>query len=848
MRGGNTRNLFLTLRISGMMLPARWEAFAQDLRYAVRGLKSRPGFTIGVILTLALGIGANAAMFSVVDRLLLRPPPLLKSPERVHRVYLANMYRGKEFKNGAVQYARFADLTRWTTSFDRTAEFTTRELAIGVGTDAHEMTVGAVSANFFGCFDAPPVLGRYFTSAEDTTPTGAAVAVLSYGLWQTRYGASRDILGETLQVGATLYTIIGVTPRGFAGLWPGKPPAVYVPITAYGAESGANLGLRGESWWQTYHWTWASMLVVRKPGVTVADAEADLTAAYKRSYLAALASSPHMPPIEVERPRAIAGSVLEQRGPNASAETKVATWLTGVAAIVWLIACANVANLLLARALHRRREIAVRLALGVSRGRLAVQLLTESLLLALLGGGAGLLVAQWGGTILRTELLRNTAGAGVVSDPRSLLFVGIAVLLTGFGTGLAPILQTRRVDLTQDLKAGVREGGVQRSRLRAGLLVFKGALSVVLLVGAGLFVRSLQHVKHVRLGYDPDSVLVIDLRMRGVQLDSAHRVALRRQLLASALAIPGVAHVSRQVTMPFWSTWNEDLHVAGIDSVDRLGEFDLNAVSTDYFPTMGTRLLAGRAITDQDAGGAPRVMVVSTSMARVLWPDHDPLGACVRIGGDTVPCTTVVGVAEDIKSRSLGDEPAYFYYLSADQFSPDGGGLFVRIRDAARARETVRRALQPFMPGPSYVTVTPVSDAVSGETQSWRLGAMLFTVFGLLALVLAAIGLYSVIAYNVAQRTHEMGVRIALGAGMRDLVRLVLTEGVVLAGFGVALGTVIALIVGRWVAPLLFEESPRDPAVFVFVAATLLAVALVSSLAPARRAGRVDPMQALRSE
>jgi len=343
-------------------------------------------------------------------------------------------------------------------------------------------------------------------------------------------------------------------------------------------------------------------------------------------------------------------------------------------------------------------------------------------------------------------------------------------------------------------------------------------------------------------------VLVIDLRMRGVQLDSAHRVALRRQLLASALAIPGVAHVSRQVTMPFWSTWNEDLHVAGIDSVDRLGEFDLNAVSTDYFATMGTRLLRGRAITDQDAGGAPRVMVVSTSMAHVLWPDHDPLGACIRIGGDTVPCTTVVGVAEDIKSRSLGDEPAFFYYLSADQFNPDGGGLFVRIRDAARARETVRRALQPIMPGPSYVTVTPISDAVSGETQSWRLGATLFSVFGLLALVLAAIGLYSVIAYNVAWRTHEMGVRVALGAGMRDIVRLVLTEGVVLAGLGVALGTVIALIVGRWVAPLLFEESPRDPAVFVFVAATLLAVALVASLAPARRAGRVDPMQALRSE
>ena len=831
-----------------MRLPARWEAFAQDVRYAVRGLKSRPGFTIGVVLTLALGIGANAAMFSVVDRLLFRPPPFLKSPDRVHRVYLAGVYRGKEFINGGVQYARYADLTRWTTSFDHTAEFTSRQLAIGVGTDAREMTVADVSASFFGFFDAPPTLGRYFTTAEDTTPTGAPVVVLGYGLWQIRYGGSRDVLGETLQIGATLYTVIGVAPRGFAGLWPGKPPAVYIPITAYGAEAGATLRLQGETWWTTYHWTWATMLVARKADVGVAAAEGDLTAAYRRSYLAAAPSSPHMPPIDVERPRAIAGSVLAERGPNASAETKVATWLTGVAAIVWLIACANVANLLLTRALHRRREIAVRLALGVSRGRLGAQLLTESLLLALAGGAVGVLVAQWGGAVLRSELLRDTAGAGVVADPRSLLFAGIAALLTGLGTGLAPILQTRRADLTQDLKAGEREGAVHRSRLRAGLLVFKGALSVVLLVGAGLFVRSLQHVRQLHLGYDPDSVLIVDLRMRGVQLDSAHAVALRRQLLATAQEIPGVSHVSRQVTMPFWDTWNEGLHVAGIDSVDRLGDFYLNAVSSDYFPTMGTRLLRGRAITEQDAGGAPHIMVVSESMARVLWPGRDPLGECVRIGGDTVPCSTVVGVAEDIKSHSLGDEAAYFYYLSAQQFSPDAGGLFVRVRDAAAAREQVRRALQPLMPGPSYVTVTPIADAVNGETQSWRLGATLFTVFGCLALVLAAIGLYSVIAYNVARRTHEMGVRVALGAGMRDLVGLVLTEGVVLAGAGVVLGTGIALIVSRWVAPLLFQESPRDPVVFVTVAVTLLAVALAASLGPARRAGRVDPMRALRSE
>ena len=360
--------------------------------------------------------------------------------------------------------------------------------------------------------------------------------------------------------------MIGVAPRGFAGLWPGQPPAAYIPITTYGGEMAANLRLRGETWWTTYHWTWASMLVQRKPGVSLEAATADLTAAYQKSYTAQAAVDRGMTPIAVARPHAIAASVLSERGPNQSSEAKVATWITGVALVVWLIACANVANLLLARALRRRREIAVRLAMGVSRARLATQLLTESLLLALLGGTAGVLMAQWGGAVLRAALLRDTSGAAVVTDPRTLLFAGSAALVAGFLTGLAPILQTRRADLTQDLKAGEREGAVHRSRTRATLLVLQGALSVVLLVGAGLFVRSLRHVQQVHLGYDADSVLIVDLQMRGMHLDSAQSVTLLRRLLDQSRSIPGVSHVSRQVTMPFWSSWNTDLHVAGIDS------------------------------------------------------------------------------------------------------------------------------------------------------------------------------------------------------------------------------------------------------------------------------------------
>ena len=822
----------------------------EDLRYAVRGLKSRPGFTVAVVLTLALGIGANTAMFSVVDRLLFRPPPMLHDPALVHRVYLARSYRGEEFTGDGVQYARYVDLTRDTHSFSRTATFTTRSLAIGEGTESREMQVGVVSAGFFGFFDAPPALGRYFTAAEDTPPNGTAVVVLGYGFWQTRYGARRDVLGQTLRIGATLYTVIGVAPRGFAGLWPGRPPAAYVPITTYGGELAANMRLRAERWWTTYHWTWASMLVQRKPGVSLAAATTDLTAAYQKSYTAqAEADGGGRTPIALARPHAIAASVLSERGPNQSSESKVATWITGVALVVWLIACANVANLLLARALRRRREIAVRLAMGVSRTRLATQLLTESLLLALLGGTAGVLVAQWGGAVLRAVLLRDVSGAGVLTDPRTLLFAGTAAVVAGFLTGLAPILQTRRADLTQDLKAGEREGAVHRSRTRATLLVLQGALSVVLLVGAGLFVRSLRNVQHVHLGYDADSVLIVDLQMRGMHLDSAQRVSLLQRLLAEARNIPGASHVARQVTEPFWSSWNVDLHVAGIDSVERLGEFDLNAVSSDYFATMGTRLLRGRSVADQDVAGAPRVMVVSKAMARALWPGREPLGECVRVGADTAPCTQVVGVAENIKSQSLGKDPGLFYYLSTAQYNPEVGGLFVRVAgDGSRFKETVRRRLQPLMPGAAYLTVTPLSEVLGSQTRSWELGATMFTVFGVLALLLAAIGLYSVIAYNVAQRTHELGVRSALGAQLGDLVRLVLTEGMRLALVGVVLGTVIAFVVGRWAQPLLFDLSARDPAVFGAVAVVLLGVAALASFIPARRAGRVDPIQALRSE
>jgi predicted permease len=827
-----------------------FESLKQDIQYAIRGLRRKPGFTIAVVATLGLGIGANAAMFGIVDRLLFRPPELMKDPATAHRVYMYQTFRGKERAGGGGQYARFKDIERWTTSFSDVAGYTSRTLAVGVGDASREMLVGVVSANFFKFFDAPPVLGRYFTRLEDSVPNGAPVAVLSYAMWQTQYGERNDVLGSKIQIASTIYTVIGVSPRGFVGLWADKPPAAFVPISTYGAEQGATLKFKTAPWWKTYSWGWMAMIARRKPGVSMAAANADVTQAFIKSYQAQLLEQPKSTPLALAKIHGSIGSILAERGPNESSTAKVATWVGGVSVIVLLIACANVANLLLARALRRRREVALRIALGVSRGRLLSQLLTESVILALLGGVAGIVIAHWGGAALRAGLLDKSEAAAGFRDPRTVLFAFAAAVGVGLLTGLAPILQARRADLTGDLKTGSREGTYHRSRARVVLLVLQGALSVILLVGAGLFVRSLRNVQSVHLGYDVDPVLMVNLNMRGVKLDSTATVNLRRQLLATAKTIPGVENASLQATVPFWSSWSIGLYVQGIDTVSRLGQFDLQTASPEYFSTFGTRIIRGRGITDADQATTPRVIIVSESMGKALWPGKDPMGQCIRVASDTMPCTTVVGIAENIKEQGLAPtDSGYFYYLPWTQYAPQNGGLFVRTRGSAAAlKETVRRRLQREMPGASYVTISPISDVIGSQTRSWHLGATMFVTFGVLALVLAAIGLYSVVAYNVAQRTHELGVRVALGAQVRDVMRLVLTDGLRLSIAGLAIGTLVALWAAKWVKPLLFDVSPRDPVVFVIVGGTLLGVAILASLIPARRAATVEPTVALRSD
>jgi len=821
------------------------EALWQDATYTIRDLRRNPTFTIGVALTLALGIGANAAMFSLIDRLLFRPPPFMVDPSTVQQVYMYRTSQGKESGTGG-QYARYADMARYSTAFSQAAGVRLKGLAVGVGEGTRVRSVAIVSAGFFGFFDAPPVLGRYYTPTEDAPPDPAPVAVLSHALWTTQFGARRDVLGATLRIDAVEYTIIGVAPKGFVGLWPYRPPVAFVPLATYARSEGP------PDWATTYgHSFGIDPIVRRKPNVTITQASADLTNALRRSYQAQYQGNPAGAPLDRLRPRAVAASVLAERGPEPSSALRPARWLAGVTVIVLLIAAANVANLLLARAIRRRREIAVRLALGVSRRRLFGQLLTEGVILALVGGAAGVALAVWGGRVLSATFLPGTEPVSIITDARTLGFSALIALGIGLVTGMAPMAQLARTSLVADLKSGPREGTHGRSRLRTSLLLLQSALSVVLLVGAGLFVQSLRNVRDVRLGFDADSVLVVELEMRDVRLDSAATVALRLRLLEAAKSVPGVSHASLRESIPFAGMSSYPLRVAGVDSVRALGEFHTNAVSAEYFAAMGTRILRGRGFETTDRGETRPVMVVGESMANALWPGKDPIDQCVRVGLDSMPpCRYVVGVAEDIHSESIEPElKLFFYYMPALQWKPQEGGLFVRAAGEASAiAEPLRRALQREMPGTAFVTVNPMGSIVGAKMRSWIVGATLFTAFGVLALVLAAVGLYSVIAYNVTQRKHELGVRLALGAGRFGVVRLVVMESLRFALAGVAIGTGVALAAGKWIGPLLFDQSPRDVVVFGMVTVVLVCVAIVASWVPALRAARLDPKTALQAD
>jgi predicted permease len=825
----------------------RVEAIGQDLRYALRALRRERGFSFVVVLTLALGIGANAAMFGVLDRLLLSGPAHVVDADRVLRLYGTDDDRPAEYQTSSVMpYATYATARTGTTAFSHLAAYgMIGELTMGHGEEAERVTRRHATATLFPLLGVRPALGRFYDEAEDTPPTGAQVVVLDHGFWRRRFGGDSTIVGRTIELEGKPFTVVGVAPRGFTGPEL-EPVSLWLPMSSQLSPPTAD-------WPTTRDAMWLQVIGRLAPGATPERAAQEVTLA-ERGAMAATGA----PERELDV-RMSARPLRFDRSGNETLELAVSRWLLGVAAVVLLVACANVANLLLARTVRRRREVAVRLALGIGRARLVRLLVAEGMLLALAGGAAGLLLATWGGQLLRTALLENVSWDVSPLDGRVLAVAAGMTVLTGLLVSLVPALHATRPDLVRSLKEGTQQGGGVRSRLRGALTVAQAAMSVVLLVGAGLFVLSLQHVRDLRLGIDTDRVLWVDVQYpRSTELpeaqreaELARRAAFRAELFEQLRRVPGVAATAMATGVPFHSGLGMDVRAEGVDSMPALpggGPYYLG-VTPDYLKTAGTRLLRGRGILPTDGNGGEHVALVNETMARTLWPTGDAIGKCLYVGDDTAPCSRVVGVVEDARRFALREEPAMQYYVPLSAKQPHGAIALVRAaRDPAALVPVIQRHVRTLDPNVRHVNVQLMQDKVNPQMRPWRLGATMFGLFGALALVVAAVGLYSVMSYTAAQRTHEMGVRLALGAQPRDVRRLVLRSGVGLAALGVGIGVLGALAGGRWAEPLLFGISPRDPAVIGGVTLVLLVVAVLASLVPAWRSARVAPSVALRAE
>jgi putative ABC transport system permease protein len=821
------------------------DALRYDVGYALRQIRRSIGLSAAVIATFALGIGANATMFGIIDRLMLRPPAHIREPDTLQRVELRRKWRNEEYTITGFSYPVYLHFRDRVPAFSSVAMHTySNSWSLGLGANARRIKGTMVSGTYFGTLGVRPALGRPILPGDDVPPNGSPVAVIGYGLWQREFAGERSVIGRPISLGNHQFTIIGVAPRGFVGTG-SQPIDVWIPVTA-----GEGFRFAGEKWMTDRTSMWLSVVARVRPGVSDAVATAQLTAAYRAGELAGGAKQPDTTSLGQMT------SVLPSRQRTLSPERRVAALLGAVSVLVLLIACANVANLLLVRAFSRRREIAVRLALGISRLRLVRQLVTEAVILAFAGGLAAMVVVRWGGAFVQGVLLSDYAWPDSPIDGRVLAFTVAATILVGLITGLVPAVQGSDPHLSHTLREGTRGSGLSRSRTRAILLLLQAAVSVVLLVGTGLFVRSLRNVNGVNLGVDVNRLLIGTIDLRSVGIDSAAADDYFDRAKENASRLPGVAAVTLADAAPFgeWSLGME-LSVPGLDSLPEHSESPYRSiVAPNYFATVGTRIVQGRAFSDADARpGAAPVVIVNEAVARWIWPGKSAVGQCVRVGEKTEPCSEVIGVAQNTHRSEIAQdaEPLQVYQpLGSAKGDARARVLVVRPSgsDPDALIEPVRRVMQTAVAGVPFANVRPMRDSLAGELRPWQLGATMFAVFGLIALILSSLGLYSVVAYTVAQRMHEMGVRVALGAQVADIRRLVLAQGLRVAALGVAGGTIVALASGRFVAPLLFRTSARDPVVFAAVIVLLLAVAAVASLVPARRAVRADPLVALRSE
>jgi putative ABC transport system permease protein len=810
----------------------------QDLRYGARTLMKQPVFTLIAVLTLALGIGANTAIFSVINAVLLKPLPYAQ-PEQLVMVY--GHFPALNTNQMRLSMPEYVDFQQQTRSFAASGVMDSTgsaNLAPEEGGQPERVERAMLTPEMFAVLKAAPLLGRVFTP-EDAQQGQDDVVVLSHGLWQRRFAGRADAVGQKLMVSGRSHTIIGVMPPGFA--FPPKAEMwqpLWFPKEMYDPQRRGARGLE--------------VLARLKPGVSLTQAQAELdqlgaqlTAQYPQNYRAE------------RRYRMIATPMLD----DYVGELKPALLLLlGAVGFVLLITCANVANLLLARAAARQQEIAVRLALGAGRGRLARQLLTESVLLALAGGVAGLLLAVWGVQLLLRFAPDNLPRLGEVGlDGRVLAFTALASLVTGVIFGLAPALQSARADVNDALRESGRTGaGARQQRLRNTFVIAEIALALVLLVGAGLTLKSFWRLQAVEPGFNPDGVLTMRMLLpftthRGIP----ERATFFRQVLERLRAMPGVASAGAVSRIPM-ARGNNSGTMTGENSVvgpnDPQVEVEMRWASPQYFQTMGIALLGGRDLNDADAEGTLPVAVVDESFARRFYPNEDPVGKRIKRGGPNSarPWKTIVGVVRQVRNQRLDATSLPQAYFPVLQEADEMFNLSFAVRSSGGEPQalgpSVRAAVLAVDRNQPIFDVKPLRQIVGDSIALKRLALMLLVVFAVVAVLLAASGIYGVMAYAVTQRTREIGIRMALGAQTRDVLRLVVWQGLKLTGIGVALGWAAALGLTRLMEKLLYGVSATDPLTFLATPLLLAFVAVLAALVPARRATKVDPLAALRYE
>jgi predicted permease len=775
-------------------------------------------------------------MFGVIDRLFLRAPPYVQDAGRVGRLHLRAFYPGEgEFITDWRTFPEYQRIRDRVTAFSSVAAYSvpvTVTLGQGVGA-LHARTV-LVSHTFFPLLGVRPALGRFFTRDDD----GAAAAptiVLDHGFWTREFGSDTAVLGRALRVGKRDYTVIGITPPGFTG--PDLTPVdAWLPAEVTGPEmsemfEGFSSGLN------------ATLQIIGRlrPGASFAQAQEQATTAYLNGRPSSTAAGLQF--------SILIGPIQGARGPRLGGDAVMAEWLGGVSAIVLLIACLNVANLLFARAIRRRREVAIRLAIGAGRPRLVRHLLVEGLLLSALGAVGAAVIVLFAGAPLQAMALPN-AVAIHAADPRVLVFTLGLAILTGVLSSLIPAMQATRPDLGVALAAGDRPRGT-RFHVGSRLLVGQVTLSVILVVAAGLFLESLRKVDKIDFGFEPDRLLAVTLDLQGLGYARKEGDALYFQMLNRVRSLPGVRSASLATGGPLWGGWAAGIRLPGQTRWDKRGPNQTAVLaSIDFAETMGMRLIGGRWLNAGDRPGSEQVAVVGESMAKTYWSGEDAVGKCFFTGDDPA-CIRVVGVVEDVPGYAITGPPDPVFYQSIDQedFSVPVRSLFVRTSaDPQGIIPVLRREIQALIPGAPFVEVTQMRERIDPQIRPWRLDGLLFGAYGGVALLLTALGIYGVLAYGVTQRTREIGVRMALGANSGAVVGMVLRDALLLTAGGIVTGAVLSLLGGRAVGALLYGVSPRDPVILGIAIAVILAAAFAAAYFPARRAARVDPMIALRYE